>query len=353
MIDKPTILIVDDEPAGRDTLEALLYGQSYDLAFADSGAEALKKTAEILPDLILLDVMMPGLDGFVVCQRLKAHEQWRHIPVILVTVLEGADEFLSKPVDRLELRARVRTMLRIKRQFDELQATLEMTEQLSNMIVHDMRSPLTVILGAVNLLQGSLTRSQDLEDLDIIEAGAHRANSYLNDLLILAKVREGKLILHRSTVDVRDLVRTLELSYETMARARRINLVIDVPGESRQVSLDPNLTFRVLDNLLSNALKYSSPESTVTLRVEYPNGKSGAELFQPLVRFQVLDQGPGIPEEHRDRIFDQFEIIQLKKTGIPQIGLGLAFCRMVVQAHGGRIFVEANEPKGSVFTVEV
>jgi len=244
-------------------------------------------------------------------------------------------------------------MLRIKAQFDELEATLEMRESLSNMIVHDIRNPLTVILGLAELLKGSITESQELEDLDAIEASAHQANSYLNDLLIVAKVKEGKPLLSRSMVDVSQLARAVGMSYSTMAQSRRVNLIIDLQEKPREVSLDQNLFYRVLDNLLSNALKCSPPESTVTLRLEYPRGKAGAELPQPLVRIQVLDEGPGIPEEHRDHIFDQFEIVQLRRTGVAQIGLGLAFCKMMVEAHGGRIFVDANEPKGAVFTVEI
>jgi signal transduction histidine kinase len=109
----------------------------------------------------------------------------------------------------------------------------------------------------------------------------------------------------------------------------------------------------VLDNLISNALKFSLAESTVTLRVEYPEAKTASQLQEPCVRIQVLDEGPGIPEDHRDRVFDKFGIVALKREGVSRFGLGLAFCRMVVEAHGGHIFVDANEPVGSVFTVEI
>jgi two-component system sensor histidine kinase/response regulator len=363
---KSTILIVDDDPMVRRMLEALLSQEGYDLAFAASGPEALARLDELSPDVILLDVMMPGMNGFQVCQRLKADERWRHIPIVLVTALAskkdlvrgldtGADEFLSKPVNDLELRARVRSMLRIKKQYDELEATLRLREDLARMAMHDMGSPLTSIMLLTELLLKGSTIAPDtiapeyVEEIEEIHTHAQRLNSFLNDMLIAAKMEAGKLVLNRSPVDMNQLVLAVERNHSVIAQARGIDLVIDLPEESRQMSLDANLFQRMLDNLTANALKFSPAESTVTLRVEYP----GAETGSPHVRIQVLDQGSGIPEEHRDRIFDKFEIVALKKGDVSQVGLGLAFCKMVVEAHGGHMFVDANEPVGSVFTVEI
>ncbi len=361
---KARILIVDDEAVGRKTLQALLIGHGYDLAFAEDGPEALTKAAELVPDLILLDVMMPGMDGFEVCQRIKSDERWRHIPIILVTALDskddlvrgldaGADDFLPKPVNALELRARVRSMLRIKKQHDELETILHLREDLSHMIVHDMRNPLTAICMTIPVVKQNVTRPKDLKRLDTIETAARRLDSFLNDMLMLAKMQESQLVLNRSQVDVSQIVQTMKETFDGVVQSRGIDLVAELPQETRQVSLDANLFQRVLDNLLSNALKFSPRESRVTLRVEYPTEEPSLQSPQPLVRVQVLDQGSGIAEEHRDRIFDKFEIVALKKGGMPQIGLGLAFCKLAVEAHGGRIFVDANEPDGSIFTVEI
>jgi two-component system sensor histidine kinase/response regulator len=352
----PLILIVDDEPGARKTLQGLLLREGYELTFAASGPEALARLEGLEPGVILLDVMMPGMDGFEVCQRLKTDERWRHIPVILVTALDskedlvrgldaGADDFLSKPVNGLELRARVRSMLRIRKQYDELEATLRLREDMANMIVHDMRNYLMPILGFSQLLKRKITAPDVLKDVEVIWDHARRLQSFLNDMLVLAKVEAGKPVLNRSLVDVNRLVLEVEKSYSVVARARGINLVVELPGESRQTSLDSNLFQRVLDNLVSNALKFSPAESTVTLRAEYPGAGTG-------LRIQVLDEGPGIPEEHRERIFDKFEIVALSRD-VSQVGLGLAFCKMAVEAHGGRIFVDANEPRGAVFTVEI
>jgi two-component system sensor histidine kinase/response regulator len=361
------VLIVDDEPSARDTLEILLTKEGYDLAFANSGQEALARLKVFTPgpDVILLDVMMPGLDGIEVCRRIKACEDWRHIPVILVTALDtkddlvrgldaGADEFLSKPVNGPELRARVRSMLRIKKQFDQLQAAMHLREDLSHMIVHDMRSPLTVILMTVYGVRINVTDPEALGNLDTIEREARRLDAFLNDMLTLAKMQESRLVPSRSPVDVNQVVRAIGETYSAVARSRRISLVVESPDEeSRQVPLDASLFQRVLDNLMSNALKFSPPGSTVTLRVEYPEVGMTSQSARPLVRVQVIDEGPGIAEEHRARIFDKYEILSLKENGVRQVGLGLAFCKMAVEAHGGRIFVDANEPEGSIFTVEI
>jgi len=360
------ILVVDDEAVGRQTLEALLMTQGYDLAFASNGPEALEKAAELTPDLILLDVMMPGMDGFQVCQRLKTDQRWRHIPIILVTVLDskedlargldaGADDFLSKPVNGLELRARVRSMLRIKKQHDELEATLRLRKDLSRMIMHDIGNPLTSIMLLAELSLKRSTVVPDsiapvyVEEIEEIRTHVQRLSSFLNDMLIAAKMEAGKLILNHSAIDMNQLVLEVGKNHSAIAQSRRISFVSDLPEESQQISLDANLFQRVLDNLVSNALKFSPADSTVTLRVQYPETGNGS----PHVRIQVLDEGPGIPEEHRDRIFDEFEFVASKERNVPQCGLGLAFCKMVVEAEGGRISVGANEPKGSVFTVEI
>jgi signal transduction histidine kinase len=131
-----------------------------------------------------------------------------------------------------------------------------------------------------------------------------------------------------------------------MAESRNINLILDLPPESPIVSLDASLFSRVLDNLVSNALKFSPGNSTITLRVK-PQGNAGQLCFQ------VLDEGPGVPEAHRESIFKMYEIVKLRSAAPIQTGLGLAFCKMVVDAHGGKIFVEPNQPTGSIFTVEL
>ena len=360
MAPRSKILIVDDELTMRRQLASMLATEDYEITLLASGTELLEKLPEIMPDLIILDLMLPELDGFEICRRLKSNNQFQHIPIILVTVLDaktalpqgvgaGADDFLQKPVSKVELRARVRSMLRIKRQYDELEATLKMREELSNMIVHDMSSPIVSVLLHATLMEDKVTDAELLEHLKMIRMAADRLDSFTNDMLMLAKMEQSKLRLNPTLVDINQLILDAEKHFKVIANYKGIHLQITLPDSPLNISIDGNLFRRVIANLLANALQYSPNDTTVTVTLaarEKPDGK-------PHFCMQIIDQGSGIPTEYRLRIFEKFEVIDLKKKGIAQIGLGLTFCKMAVDAHGGKIYVESNQPQGSIFIVEI
>lgn len=361
MYNPPRLFIVDDEHSARETLDAFLSTEGYELFFAANGPEALILLPDINPDTILLDVMMPEMNGYELCHRLKTSPDWSHIPIILVTALDstsdiiegleaGADEFLSKPVNKLELRARVRSMLRIKKHYDDLRAALQLREDLVNMAVHDIRTPLTTIMGFSELL---LLRNDfsaaSRADLEHIFRQTQRLQNFSQDMLMLAKIEQGCVVLNRTEVEVNQLVIEVIDDHRVIAGPRGIHLTAQLPAEPAPlIRLDAPLFQRVVENLLSNALKFSAAKSTITLQVEYPPIDQGGG-----VRLKVIDEGPGIPPEDRERIFNKFEIAGLKQKGISQTGLGLAFCKLVVEAHGGHIFITGNEPQGSIFIVEI
>jgi signal transduction histidine kinase len=176
-----------------------------------------------------------------------------------------------------------------------------------------------------------------------------RLNAFINDLLILAKLESGRLVLNKAAVDVVGLLRAKELEHRALADERGLTLTSALPAKGRYLMLDPVLFGRVLDNLLSNALKYSSRGGAIHVALT-----ALEESRLPCqVRVEVSDQGPGISDTDKERVFEKFQIVDQKKRNVQQIGLGLSFSKLAVEAHGGRIAVRDNTPRGAIFSVEI
>lgn len=361
----PHICIVDDNQMAREVIADQLSVESYQVESVSSGIELLDKFDELNPDVILMDVMMPKMNGYDVCDQIKQNETWKHIPIILVTALNGredmlqglkagADEFLTKPVNGAELRARVRTMLRIKNQFDALQSIMQLREDLAHMLIHDMRTPLTVAsLYNSFLLKRDNISPKDKEYATIVRNSLCSLDSFIDEILTVSKMEQGALKLERIQVDIKQLATKVLENNREAAHLQQFHLRLDVPDNNRLVWLDVPLFKRVLDNLLSNAFKFAPEQSTVTLIVRYPEtAVSNSSQTAPFC-LQVLDEGPGVPKEDQKRIFNKYEVVAMKQKNGTQVGLGLAFCKMVIEAHGGRIFVTENKPQGAIFTIEL
>jgi two-component system, sensor histidine kinase and response regulator len=197
-VNRPSVLIIDDDPNNFDVIETLLSEQDYQLHYAASGQEAIASLDIFEPDLILLDVMMPGIDGIEVCRQIKAMPKWHAVPIIMVTALNsksdlahcltaGADDFISKPVNAIELRARVHSMLRIKHQYDDLQSLLKLREDMVKMVVHDLRNPLAGILLGLELLQSvEYPREKQQTQLARLYSSAQAIQLLIDDLLHIA-----------------------------------------------------------------------------------------------------------------------------------------------------------------------
>jgi signal transduction histidine kinase len=349
-----SILVVDDEPTNFDVIESFLLNEPLQLHYASSAERARARIETVQPDVILLDVMMPDVNGIELCQSLKSTPKWKHIPIIMVTALTshedlarclgaGADDYISKPVNGLELKARIHSMLRIKQQYDQLTDLLQSRSDMVNMIVHDLRNPLsTVILSADMLNSMKMPPEKQHRKIEQITVASRQLQGLIDDLLIMAKLESGRLLLQRSSVNIALLCRSALQEFDAMAQQKDLHLVVDLPDNHLELEVDETILRRVLDNLLSNAIKFSPKQSTVAIKVD-PSLPDGISI-------QVKDQGKGVPQNLREHIFKKYETGTFME-GVPQIGLGLAFCKMAIEAHEGMIHIEDNHPVGSVFTI--
>jgi signal transduction histidine kinase/HD-like signal output (HDOD) protein len=367
------ILIVDDEQRNVKLLNAMLMAEKYDLHGVYDGAEAIELTHTWKPDLILLDIMMPGLDGFEVSKRLKDDELTKPIPILMITALKdkehrlkamecGADDFLNKPIDRIELITRVKSLLRSKAYYEDLIdsnrkiheknrqliALEKAKDSLTQMIVHDLNNPLTAIAGSIELLllddPASPTNQKET---------ARRCQSYCNDLIGLVqdlldiqRMEEAKLDLKRTKTDLIGLVKELLRQFKTGSGKKEADLRFFSRAEIPEIEIDSRLIKRVVGNLLSNAVRHSPKKSRMEISLDLLNEKSR-------LLFSIRDYGDGLAPEYHQKIFDRYEQVSLRRAGVKvgTSGLGLAFCKMAVEAHGGRIWVESEgEGKGSKFS---
>ncbi len=343
MHEPPLILLVDDQPDNLLLLEAILAPEGYRLRKAADGNAALAEARKEPPDLILLDVLMPGLNGFAVCSAVRQDTRTRFVPIILLTALHetedrirgldaGADDFISKPVQDDLLVAKVRSLLRLKKTRDELDA---LRTDFGNMMVHDLRSPVHSILGLVELLREEFGDSPGpARLLDLLEKSARNIDGRISDFLDLAKLESGTLKLDRARQDLGQMAReALERSRPLGVKKRLAFRFQGAEGDT-PVLADAGRIEQVFDNLLQNAVKHSPPGGVVTLCLDEP--EPGA------VRCCVDDQGPGFPPEEGERLFEKFYQHDGKLGGA---GLGLYVCQAIVRAHGGRIRAE-NLPGG-------
>jgi two-component system sensor histidine kinase/response regulator len=355
---RATILVVDDSPDTLTLISGLLRDQ-YRVKIANRGEPALAIAATTpQPDLILLDIMMPEMDGYEVCTQLKAKASTQNIPVIFLTAKTdiedeqygfelGAVDYITKPVSPPILLARVQTHLNLKSAYDRLQRLLKFREDMVNMIVHDLRNPLSSILPIADTLLESpeLPPERRQKMLQLIQTGGKQLQILVEDLLLKAKLESSTLSLKRQPTNLCELCELALKELEAMAARKHIHLRPEfAPPPHRLINVDALLFRRAIENLITNAIKFSPSQSEITVSVNYPE-TTGAVIA-------VADQGPGIESRLRERIFEKYEIGPTLE-GVPQLGLGLAFCKIIVEAHASKISVADNPPQGSIFTIEI
>jgi two-component system, sensor histidine kinase and response regulator len=369
----PTIMVVDDTPANLLLLEEILSETGYRVTAFPSGELALSAARAAPPDLILLDIMMPGLDGYAVCEQIQQDPQLREVPVLFISALSavsdkvrafqaGGVDYVTKPFYAEEVLARVKTHLelreqrqRTERQQVELARALHELHELEaqrdamvHMIAHDMKSPLSAIIMAASMLD-DLLPSLAQGDSSRREAGARLlrgvgvASRRLRDMVVtlvdVSRLETAAMPLHLDRHDVRDLVARAMETLGPRLVAPTFSQVL--PAAGVMVRCDADLVVRVLQNLLDNALSHAGQEARVSLEVE---------CRSELVRWRVIDNGRGIPAAAQGRIFEKYAQAEEADEGEKRgSGLGLTFCKLAIEAQGGTIGVESVLGQGSTF----
>jgi two-component system, sensor histidine kinase and response regulator len=352
-------LIVDDTVENLQLMASILQEQGYEARPVPNGKLALQAINHAPPDLILLDINMPEMNGYEVCQRLKADAKTRDIPVLFISALDettdkvrafalGGCDFVTKPLQYEEVVARVESQLKLlgarrelERSYAKLQELERLRDNLVHMIVHDMRSPLCVLLTQGDMLKETLAERLDQESAEIIDdmmiAGT-RIKGMADTLLDVSKLEAGRLPLSLRECDLSRLIGEVVAHVKPLDPARTIS--IDAPA-SLPIRCDDQLVFRVLENLLHNAINHTPPRLPIHVSV----AKDAHAL-----RVSVRDEGSGVPETLHDRIFEKFGSVQTRTDPrVRSVGLGLAFCKLAVEAHGGRVGVQNERAGGCTF----
>ena len=358
----PSILVVDDTPANLQMLADMLKRRGYRARPVPSGRLALQAAKADPPDLILLDINMPVMDGYEVCGELKKDPNLAAIPVIFISAYgetvdkirafsAGGLDYITKPFHVEEVEARVAVHLQLRRQQRELESMLArqrelegMRDSMVHMIVHDLRAPLTAVFNYLDLVREQETgfiSPESVQNLDLAMKASRWMVQMVNVLLDASKIESGQMHLRISECDVGDTLSDAIDAIRSLADERN---VLYHPMHVR-AAIDRDAIARVIQNLVSNAVKLTPPGGDVHVSLQSKDEN---------LRVEVTDHGPGIAAEHHPKIFEKFGQLDTSvRQSIPSSGLGLYFCKLAVEAHGGHIGVDSEVGKGSTFWFEL
>lgn len=355
------ILVVDDLPDNCFLIQTLLQEEGYQIDVRNSGREALEYIEASPPDLLLLDVMMPEMDGFEVTRRIRENPKLPFLPILLITAYDqpsvargldtGADEFIRKPVEFDELVARVRSLLRLKHSVDERDQIARQREDFVSRLTHDLRTPLVAADRMLVLLQqealGELTPAMQ-EAISTMIRSNQNLLIMVNTLLEVYRYEAGRKRLTFSPVNLSELVEEVVGELSPLAIDKGLELIVDHAnqgdGKSGISVMGDRLELRrVITNLIGNAIKFTD-KGFVKVRL--------AEVASPYPTaiLAVEDSGPGIPAEEQPNLFESFMQGSHRRGGS---GLGLHLSRRIAEAHNGTIEVKSKVGEGSTFTVKI
>lgn len=357
------LLVVDDVQTNVLLLKALLSKDGYGILVANNGQEALEVIRNENPDLILLDVMMPGMDGFEVAERLKSEEYRCEIPIIFMTALDdtqsivngfklGVGDFISKPFRKEELMVRIKHQLSlvaarriIEEKNEELRKTIAGRDKMYSVIAHDLRSPMASMKMLLNTIMMSVEKDKiDPDIFDMLEMSnktSEEVFSLLDNLLKWTKSQLGKLTVIPQKLDISGLADGVVEVMNSVAEVKHIKL-IRTDHESFFVYVDIEMIKSILRNLISNAVKFSNPDSEIKVGIKAEDGK---------VIVSVTDSGKGIKKEDQHKLLkDSTHFTTYGTNSEEGSGLGLLLCRDFARKNGGELWFESEENLGSVFS---
>jgi len=369
------VLVVDDIPKNLQVVGTMLRNAGYELMPATSGADALESVRVQLPDLILLDLMMPEMDGLEVCRRLKADPVTQAIPVIFLTASNemehlvkgfevGAVDYVTKPFNPPELLARVRTHLELKHARDtivrygqELSRLNEEKNEFMGIAAHDLRNPLGAITGYAEIVLeevGSLPpsaseswKSVAKEVTDCagrIHETSKRMAEMVQNLLDANRIERGEMQLSLAPTDIGQALNLVVETQRSHATAKQQTIHLERETTPVVAQVDPSVMVQILENLVSNAVKYSPPGKEISVRLKQHT--QGA-------RVEVQDRGPGLNAEDQKKLFGKFARLSAKPTGGEHsTGLGLSIVKKMVEAMNGKVWCESELGRGATFIVE-
>ncbi|PKL76198.1 MAG: hypothetical protein CVV27_11500 [Candidatus Melainabacteria bacterium HGW-Melainabacteria-1] len=365
MMDNPNILVVDDISPNIRLVVGLLSPEGYDVSFANSGKKGLELVMANDFDLILLDIMMPDLDGISVCREIKRHPDKRDIPVIFLTgktdeisISEafeaGGVDYLHKPVNPVELVARVKTHLELKRARDiiqqsnqELNLALRLKNQFLGMASHDLKGPLGAVQGYVNLIsrdEESQLSPRAHKGLEAMANLSTRMLEIVNTFLDKAALELGRIELKPRYINLVETIRPLLESFREQASAKGQTLRLETVDEI-WLHADKHRLSQIVDNLLSNAVKYSPLQSPIDVALQ--DHKEHIEI-------RITDQGPGFSPADKNLLYGYFQRLSARPTANESsTGIGLALTRQIVELHGGKIELFSEQGEGASFVVSL
>jgi len=357
----PTILIVDDNSNNVKIIAITLRAFNYKLVIATNGQSAIEMVEKTRPDLVLMDVMMPGMDGYETCEKIKAKKDNENIPVIFLTALSekaniirgfevGGVDYITKPFNKEELISRVKTHLELKFTRDELQKNSNYLQSLNavkdrmfSVIGHDLRSPLGSVKMTLEYLSETIeeTSTEELKStIDLLQKTTDEVFSLLENLLGWAKSQSGNLAITKEPIDLMDLGYKVYLLNKGNLKFKNIDFKLEIqPGTI--VSADLNTITAVFRNLLSNAVKFTPNGGTISLLAKEVDDK---------ILIEIKDSGVGIPPENLPKLFDSTKHFTTFGTNRESgSGLGLTLCYDFVKKNDGEIWAESTVGKGTSF----